>query len=451
MRAVRYEFPMQRLQDLARRVLPELKVSHIREMFWVVMGQAGAFFASLVTLKILTSALPPAVYGQFNLILIGTILPSWLLLSPLTQALLRYYSPQKEIGALGALLQTTILVHGCMTLIASAVASVLVIYVVPAPFGLDRTSTFLAIGIFFVEAWISLALCVANAARRRGVVAVANTAAPWMRLVFMALGIHFFDVTLSVVLLGYLAGTVGATLYPLALVFREWRAEERRDFNSDLLRQMLAYGLPFGAWSVFAWGQQYADRYVVEFRLGSESAGAYIATLQVASLPFTLLGGLLTQFLTPIIYQRAGGASDPKRLALARSVLLRIMAAFSLFGLVMAALLGIGGSWLMQQMTHEAYAVASEVVFVMFSLGALFSALGQQLTLIVLAQYRSRAVLITKLVPGIAGTAIVWMLTAAFGLPGAAGGFMLTMLLFLGTVAIAATGVPGVPGFRSYK
>src|SRR5690349_12703375 len=99
---------IQFVRRLVRKALPESRVAHIQEMSWVIVGQAGALVASLITLKILTSFLTPATYGQFNLMLVGTILPTWILLSPLTQALGRWYAAQKEKGELGRLLQTVL-------------------------------------------------------------------------------------------------------------------------------------------------------------------------------------------------------------------------------------------------------------------------------------------------------------------------------------------------------
>src|SRR3954466_2824023 len=113
---------MRGLRNLIGRALPEIRPAHFWEMAWVIAGQASAFIASLLTLKTLTSFLPPVTYGQLNLTLVATILPTWLLLSPLTQALGRWYSAEKEKGELGRLVKTVVVVHAIITIAACAVA-----------------------------------------------------------------------------------------------------------------------------------------------------------------------------------------------------------------------------------------------------------------------------------------------------------------------------------------
>ncbi len=404
----------------------------------MLLGQAGALVASLATLKLLASVLSAATFGTFNLVLVATILPSWLFVSPLTQALLRWYAPHNEQGAVGDLLYTVFVANASVTTLVGLIASFPVFLAGSNPYGLERSETFLVIGIFLVESWSALALSVANAARRRGVVAAVSAATPWLRLLGMVVGIHLQGASLPTTLGGYLLGSIASVLYTISSLKSEVRRAGSGKFRPRLLKAMLAYGAPFGAWSIFGWAQNYADRYVVNAALGAATVGSYVATLQVASMPLNLLGGLLGQFLGPIVYQRAGDGTDSRRLDAAKSICTRMSVIFFLGGLPVVGLLAVGGSSLVRIVASERFVIDSGWICGLFALGALLAGVAQLLSLLMLAQGRSGAVLWTKVVPGLVGLPIVLVLTNALGLIGSAIGYALTALTFLLSALVAS-------------
>jgi O-antigen/teichoic acid export membrane protein len=72
------------------------------------------------------------------------------------------------------------------------------------------------------------------------------------------------------------------------------------------MKDMIRYASSFLLISAFTAIVMYSDRWIILGSLGEAEVGSYVAIYQVASAPLMLLFGLISQFMVPIIYQRAG-------------------------------------------------------------------------------------------------------------------------------------------------
>lgn len=412
-----------------------MKRSHLKEIFWVMVGQAGSMLATLATIKALTSFLPPATYGELNLLLVAMLLPSSLLLAPLSQAAIRWYPAQREKGALADLLWTTIPAYLAVSVASSAIGLGLLGLGLLDGLGFQKIVLGLAISIFFVDSLISMGLSLASAARQRKHVALITVLTSWARLFFMLVGFKVFGNSLTVFLWGYFIGSAFILCYVGCMIFAEFKKAGRGKASGSLLRGMMSYGVPFGIWGGFAWIQQYVDRYLVEVTIDIATAGAYIASLQVAALPFNLAGGLLSQFLTPIIYDHFGDGSDVARMQSSGRILFKIVGLFILIGILTAVLYWAFGSWIMSFFTHKNYVLSSSILFAL-ALGALSFNAAQQLTLLLLAQNLSHQLMWAKIIPGVVSIPIIWSLAKIFGVFGVSIGYLTVNLIYLLIVLI---------------
>lgn len=409
-----------------RRVQPQ----QIKEIAWVVLGQAGVMIASLLTMKMLTAYLPPAIYAQVNLLMVAMIMPTWLLFAPLTQSCMRWYAQQREKGALGDLLRTTLTAYGLLTM-----AFVLIVAIcLPVAQGQVvaglKSLWLLWLALFLIEAWNALGLSIAGAARQRGRVALVSVVSAWARLGFTWIIIETWGPSIAGVITGNLCASLLVILYAMNPAISELRGAKHAEFRLPLLTEMLRYGLPFGIWSVFAWVQQYVDRYVLEFLIGGNTAGSYVAALQVVGIPFTISSSLISTFLTPIVYEVVGDGSESQRSHRANRVIGQFVAIFFIFGLCVIVLFGLFGREIMLFMTHHEYLVSRGVI-VMIAIGALLNTAAQQLSLVLLAHNRSGLLVWAKTIPAIIGAPIAFELIAKGGLQGASISYFVNGLLFL--------------------
>lgn len=406
---------------------------YFREGFWVVAGQAGYLLAMLATIKLLTSFLPPAAYGQFNLILVALLLPSGLLLAPLSQAAIRWYSMAREANSLGSFMATIGPAYFALSVATSLIGLVLLALGLFGWLGIAGSVLVLAIGVFFIDAVISLEVSLASAARRRRYVALITAGTAWIRFFCMFAGVTLFGSSLTVVFAGYFLGGVAVLIALAYPMWREFKPSIHDGRDGVLLKTMVGYGLPFGVWGGFAWLQQYADRYVAGAVIDAATAGAYIASLQVAALPFNLAGTLLSQFLTPIVYEQAGDGRDQVRVRRVAGRLLKIVAVFVATGVPVATAYLLVGEPLMRLLAHANYHLSSTVLLIL-ALASLILNAAQQLTLLLLVQNQSRRLLWAKLFPGIVSFPLAWLFGTAWGVTGISVAYCIVSIVFAAIV-----------------
>ena len=71
------------------------------EAFFVVSGQVVGAAGNIFAIRILTTLLPPAGYGQLALAMTGAVLAQQLVLGPIGTACVRYFAPAQESGEVG--------------------------------------------------------------------------------------------------------------------------------------------------------------------------------------------------------------------------------------------------------------------------------------------------------------------------------------------------------------
>jgi O-antigen/teichoic acid export membrane protein len=269
-----------------------------------------------------------------------------------------------------------------------------------------------------------------------------SAGAIWLRTGLASAAVFLYGPSLTSVSCGFLLSALVIVGFATTQLVRELRQSHLKTFSASMFKSMLIYGLPFGIWSVSAWAQHYADRYLVEMALGGAVLGAYVAAVQLAAFPFTWAGSVFSQFVTPITFEVAGSGREEWRLTRASRSLTQLLTWFMAAGLAVVLLYAIAGPMLMSALTHRDYAVSASVL-AMLALGALLTATAQQLTTVLLARNRSDTMIGCKIVPGVVGLSLVWFLARRFGLIGAALGYAATGAVFLLIVLVTMRKLEG--------
>jgi O-antigen/teichoic acid export membrane protein len=301
-------------------------------MAWVVAGQAVAAAGAIVGVAALTRVLPPDRYGELALgLTLGTLgqLLAW---SPIAGATLRYFSPAQESLQLNAYLGAArrLLLHATAALIGLACLVVLMLV------GLGSTRwmglSLAALLFTLVSGYAAVLDNMQIAGRQRRVAAWHQGASMWLRFLLALVLVHLFGPSSTVAMLGFAVGIVLALVSQMLFFHRVILTQSRRhptaaaEDVAAMSRKMTLYAWPIAAWGVFSWVQTVSDRWVLQAFTTTSTVGVYTVLNQVGLYPMTLLSTITLQFISPLLFERAGDGSDRDRLRHASALIVTLVA-----------------------------------------------------------------------------------------------------------------------------
>ena len=327
------------------------KTRHLRiaaEGTQVLAGQGFAMVGQLVLIRTLSQQLDPTAFGTMALGLTGALLVNQTISGGTTGAISRHFTPAREAISIPAYLRASLrllcrdqLWIGCGSLI-----------------------TALLLVLFGHFAWAALALCAAFVAmanscsmamaavltggRHRLLPSAMAALDPWLKVFLLLLGWHWFRPTPIQTLLVYGLSSFLLTLAFVPLVQRMLGLladSSRHADDADVVQwfcKMRRYGRPFARYGLFTWLQQASDRWALQTFSGSLAVGQYAIIYQLGYSSLGMLSNVMNTFVAPVLYGRAGDASNPER----NQSAYRILQKLTLFGLAVSILLFGASSWL---------------------------------------------------------------------------------------------------------
>lgn len=419
--------------------------SHIlgREFLWVVVGQGTAALGAVVGICLLTRALPPSAYGKLALGLTAATFAQQTLFSPLSAAALRYFAPAREAGELGPYFRSirALAWNAFLLLTGAGIAALVLLLALDGGAWLRLTAG--AVVFAALVGACSLLDGVQNAARQRAVVAWHDGVAPWARFLLAVALVAALGASGDAAMTGFVAATALLLasqwwFYRRRLAHIRCRHEPERPEDTTRWRGTLFdYGWPFVTWGLFSWAQLASDRWALEAFVSTQAVGLYAVLFQVGYYPMTLLSGLLSQLLVPVLFARAGDGRDPARFDDARRLnrrLLVLMAAFTATGVAGATLVHRP---LFALLVAPEYRVMSGLLPAVVAAGGLF-ACGQAAALTLLSAGTSRRLLGPKVATGLLGIALNGVGAALWGVQGVVAANVLTAVAYVSWVLLVA-------------
>lgn len=310
------------------------------EMAWIVLGQAATAFGGIVGVKLLTHWLPPEAYGQLALGLTVTTLVQQTILSPFTGAGLRFYSAARSAGELGAFLEA--LKQGLRIAVALIVALALIGMAIVS---LKHQASWIPIlcwcTAFALFSGFSATLDgMQNAARQRVIVAWHSAIGIWLRFLLGTAVVIVVGARASNALAGYTLAAVvvfGSQFY----FFKRRLLSHKTDIPGSVQiekwrRSIVSYGWPFAAFGIFVWAQSASERWALQIFGDTTQVAQYAVLFQLGYYPITMLGGMLMQLCSPMIFQIAGDGNGVDQVKRARRLSI-LLAVGALIATVVAA------------------------------------------------------------------------------------------------------------------
>ncbi len=393
------------------------------EALAVGTGQVAAAIGSVVGVRVLTEAMSPAAYGELALAMTMGSLGLQVLLAPLTTAALRQFAPAYEAGDLrGYLLAVQKLFLGATMVIGVlACIGVAVLALLSRAAWIGLTLAAFAFTLFAGGSAVLGGM--QNATRRRVVAATHSAVASWLRFAVAVVLIHLTaHATSGMAMAGYAlasAGVFASQLYFVIKGIAPMAGPEAID-EQRWVSAMLTYGWPFAAWGIFVWAQLVSDRWALGAFATTTDVGYYSVVYQLGFYPILMASSLLGQVLEPILYARAGDASDPARVHGAVRLNARV-AAVTLGATVLGALAAAQFHPLVGRLllAPEYRGVTHYLPWVVVA-GGLF-ATGQVASTFFMISKRSAALAAPKIVTAIAGVAMTFVGAKWWGIAGVIG------------------------------
>ena len=407
----------------------------------LVLGAAVMVLGSLIQVRVLTGYLSPGEYGQLALAQTLANLVNQVVMCGLISGIGRFYSIAVEKRAQAEYLSSSfaLLRRAAVVVLVPglAVALGLVLYGKP-DWAILTVATLLYAMLNNLNGTFG---DIQNAARRRGVVSFHNGLEVILRIALAVAAIHLLGVSSIAVMFGFGVAAL--------VVFASHRVWLRRTIpqaggkssseppSKDWMRQIWAYAWPFSAWGIFTWLQQASDRWSLEVFVTTDEVGLYTVLYQLGYAPIGMISGLLSAFLIPIFFQRAGDATNHERNANVHRVNWMIAwagIAITLAGFVVTLTMH---DWIFRLLVAEHYRASSYLLCWFVLAGGMF-ATGQLLAVKLLSEMRTRQMLPVKISTALVGV-LLNVLGARFGgLHGVVIGMVIFSFLYLLSTAALA-------------
>jgi O-antigen/teichoic acid export membrane protein len=389
-----------------------------KEGFWIVLGQTLTVMGALVGVRLLTELLTPHAYGELALGMTIAILVNQIFLGPLAGGITRFYAPAAEHGDLGGYLNSVkkLLLYATAIIFLLGVIAAIGLFVAGQAQWISITVS--AIIFAVLNGYCANISGVQSAARQRSIVAIHQGADTLLRALIAAVIIFLFGATSTFAMIGYAVSSL-VVLGSQIIFFRKIIASKVNITNhaKEWQGKIWQYTWPIGTFGIFTWMQLSSDRWALQIFSSTKEVGSYAVLYQLGYYPITLFTGMAMQFLEPILFQRAGDASDSKRNAGVHRlswnlvwISLGVTAVAFLVALIFhAQIFGI--------LVAEEYRATSYLLPWLIVSGGVFAS-GQALSALLQAHMKTREMMTVKIVTAILGVILNFTCVYILGITG---------------------------------
>lgn len=296
-----------------------------REFFWVALGQSLVALGGLLGVRLLTGVLPPDVYGELALAMTVVTFVQVALQQPLFEGTRRFFHTARHGGEMRAFL--TALRQLAMRVTAVLTAAALIVCGALAATGQGQwiPLAIAAFAVSLISTWSISMSGILNASRQRAATAGQEALQQWLRFGLAVALIALAGPRSSAAMAGY-AGAAA-----IVLAYQVWSFRRTHAMPEDSERHGVAgprawgsrivdYAWPFAVWGAAVSAHLASARWSLQVFDTPESVGLYAALHHVGYVPVLLVGGVVSKFMSPVIFNRAGSGDDAGRTREARQL-----------------------------------------------------------------------------------------------------------------------------------
>jgi len=299
------------------------------EALWVFIGQFGIAMGVLFGMKILTHVLDPLEFGRLALANTVVLLIGTNLFGPLGQGFMRFWSISQERGQVKEFVITSKRYAKALTAIILGVSLIFLIFSSFTGWLGWPVLIMVSLLVGALSGYLGLRLSVLLAARRRKVVALANTGSAFLKPLIAVFFVILIVANADYVMWGYFVATL-ITVCAVEYWYRKTLDHALRSsvptgnakaVSGSLGKEILTFSWPFCVWGIFGWIHQSCDRWSLQAFHGSDVVGAFSVIAVLAVYPLIFGANFLNNLFLPIAYERAGNLTSSTSIQSANKVL----------------------------------------------------------------------------------------------------------------------------------
>lgn len=411
-----------------------------KEGFWIVLGQVLMVIGSLVGVRLLTELLTRNAYGELALGMTMVTLVNQIILGPLGGGITRFYAPAVEHGDLAGYLTAA----KKLVLYATGIILLIMLFSIGGLI-VARQAQWIPITVSALIFAIFSGYCanlsgIQTAARQRSIVAIHQGAEPLLRLLMAVAMLLWLGATSTVAMTGYAIASL-LVLGSQIFFFRKIMPSNTSSLiNKNWQNKIWQFSWPIGVFGIFTWMQLVSDRWALQVFSSTRDVASYAVLYQLGYYPISLLNGMAMQFLVPILYQRAGDASDSRRNADVNRLSWQLVwLSLGLTGVAFLVVILLHAQIFMILVAEE-YRTDSYLLPWMIIAGGMFAS-GQSLASNLLAQMKTREITAAKIVTAIFGLTLNFAGAYLYGITGIVyAGVLFSIAYFLWMVVLVTNG-----------
>jgi O-antigen/teichoic acid export membrane protein len=411
-----------------------------REGFWIVLGQVLMVTGSLVGVRLLTELLSPRSYGELALGMTIATLVNQTILGPLGGGITRFYAPAIEYGDLSGYLNAA---KKLVSYAIGIIGLIVIFSTVGLAFaGETKWITITIIALLFAALGGCNAILsgIQSAARHRAIVALHQGGDSWLRSLVGAALLFWLGATSTVAMIGYAFATI-LVLGSQVFFFQNIVASNvvNTSIEKNWRNEIWGFSWPIGIFGIFTWMQLTSDRWALQVFSTTHEVGNYAVLYQLGFYPISLITGMATQFLVPILYKRAGDASDRTRNNSVNKLSWYLTwTTLGLTGLIFVVAL-LFHALIFRILVAEEYNSLSYLLPWMILAGGVLAS-GQSLASSLLAQMKTREMMVATIITALFGVVLNLVGAYWYGITGIVGAGVLFSILYSLSMVVLVRG-----------
>ena len=293
---------------------------NLAEIGWLIAGQLVSIVLGFVTMKLLTS-MGTKEFGKYSLVLTIAAFISAILYGPAEQGFLRFYFDYsaKDVRRVYIGLFYKFLLRIGLGL--------LVIILLAIPLNgyfktLESASGILIMGLYIVAFCSSnIYNSMLNILRKRKINTILQIAERSLIILLVFLttlktaitaNTGFLAILISLTLAIFLKTIILNRYVPNDEVLNE---SELAAMRREMVKVIATFSFPFAIWGITGWMQSNSERWIIAKYLTTADVGIFSVMAILANYLVTIPGGIVSQFMQPVIYENISAGADAQKLA----------------------------------------------------------------------------------------------------------------------------------------
>jgi O-antigen/teichoic acid export membrane protein len=409
-----------------------------KEISWVIIGQLFAFIGALALVRILTEHMSPSEYGRLSLGLTVAGLLSQVVIGGIGAAVGRFYSIASEQQDLGGYFLATrqLIIYST---IASGVMGLAIIIGLYWYNKVQEINLIVAVTVYAILSSFNVILnIIQSSARQRKIVALHSGLEVWLKISFAYIVFKWAGVESTVVIIAFICAVSVILISQMRFIRQSIPINQnQKKSEKNWIEQIWIYSIPITSWTMFVWIQQVSDRWSLQTFSSTADVGKYAVMIQIGYTPIILAASAILSFIAPIIYQRAGDASDPIRNEIIHKLCWQTTYATLIITIIVFFLSLLIHDWYFGLLVATKYRDISYLLPWIVLAAGLFSA-GQVLTMKLVSDMKASIMTTGKIFTAILGILLNILGAVTAGTEGVVAALVIFTAIYFGWMSILA-------------